>query len=102
MQSSFIYYYQYFPSYEESYYVENIGIEVLNWNNLAHMVEHTGERPYKCTYCNKVFFSCNTKKKQHLWFWLVGKHTNIEVLSDSHIKDLSLKFNLIIHSDESI
>ena len=30
------------------------------------------------------------------------KHTNIEVLSDSHIKDPSLKFNLIFHSEESI
>ena len=65
------------------------------------MVEHTEERPYKCTYCNKAFSHVIIKKK-HLWFRLVGKHTNIEVLSDSHIKDPSLKFNLIIHSEESI
>ena len=64
------------------------------------MVEHAGERPYKCTYCNKAFSHVIIKK--HLWFWLVRKQTNIEVLSDSHIKDPSLKFNLIFHSEESI
>ena len=64
------------------------------------MVEHAGERPYKCTYCNKAFSHVIIKK--HLWFWLVRKHTNIEVLSESHIKDPSLKFNLIFHSEESI